>query len=102
MQKKIIILLGLLACTWVITNAQQPINSIPHATIGPRNGVSYYVISTTIIAKPSSGWCGYNDLAIPNLAKYKREIRKYERYKNGKYVDTWTETVDTFIDCIQI
>ncbi len=70
--------------------------------MGPRDGITFYVSSSVIITKTSSGHCGYNDILIPNMAKFSRETRVYEQYVNGKFIKSWVKKVDIFIDCISI
>jgi hypothetical protein len=69
------------------------------SSVGPAEGISYEIISSSQITKPDAGRCGFNDLSIPNSATYTREVRQYTQYANGTVVRTWTETVDTFLAC---
>lgn len=69
------------------------------ATIGTRNGTSYSVISTRYVYEASAGYCGFNDLSIPNQAKFKVETLQYEEYDNGRFVRSWTEERKTFVEC---
>lgn len=68
-------------------------------TLGPPDGTQYVVTSSETVFKSCPEQCGYNDLALPNVAKFMREHRQYTEYAKGKVVGIWTEDVDTFVEC---
>jgi hypothetical protein len=72
------------------------------SSIGPQNGISYTVLSTSRITKPDATNCGFNDIGLPNPASYSREVRQYSEYLNGTLTRSWQETVDTFSACINV
>ena len=96
------LLFSLLLLCFLAKAQAQKIPSGSQATIGPRNGISYYVSSTQTITKPSSDYCGYSDLLLPNWAKFSQETRVYEEHENGKFIRSWVKKVDIFIECISI
>ena len=67
-------------------------------TIGPPDGTSYQIIYSTDIFQPAPQ-CGMNDLGVPILGTFTREMRHYATYANGILVSQWDEPVDTFKEC---
>ena len=68
------------------------------ATIGPPDGISYTITSTSQ-ARRMSAACGFNDFGVPNGADYLVERRHYEQYANGDLVRAWDEDFETFLSC---
>lgn len=68
------------------------------STIGPADGITYQVMSTTEIMKPAFE-CGYNDFSIPNPGIFNSEVRQYYEHSAGMLLRTWPETKDTFLRC---
>jgi len=67
-------------------------------TIGPPDGTSYTITSSTTITRMDAA-CGFNDLGVPNGATYLEEVRHYETYSAGQLVASWDQTADTFQAC---
>ena len=68
-------------------------------SIGAPQGVTYTVVSTSQVTRANAARCGYNDLSMPNMAVYTRELREYTQYSNGRVVRTWRETAEVFDRC---
>ena len=68
------------------------------ATIGPADGVSYQVVSSSEVEVMDPA-CGFNDIGAPNGAIHLSETRHYTNYANGVLVAEWDETSDTFLRC---
>jgi hypothetical protein len=77
------------------------VSSNTQSTIGARHGTSYSVVSTRYVFEANPAYCGYNDLSIPNQAKFKIETLRYEQYDNGKFIKSWTEERKTFEGCFK-
>lgn len=76
--------------------------SLDHPTIGaPPDGIRYRILYTTTLEKLTP-LCGFNDLMMPNIGRFKIETRLYEQTLNGNVVSTWTEQVETFVECVSI
>jgi len=65
------------------------------------DGISYTVLSVTEIMKPCPGLCGYNDLGVPIMGIYRRELREYSEYQKGKLIRKWQKKVDVFVKCLK-
>jgi hypothetical protein len=76
------------------TNQKQ----VAGATIGPADGVSYQVVSSSEVEVMDPA-CGFNDIGVPNGAIHLSEARHYTNYANGVLVAQWDETSDTFLRC---
>lgn len=74
-------------------------NAQAQSTIGTRNGTSYTIIDTRYVYEANAAYCGYNDLSIPNSAKFKIETLRFEQYDNGKFIRSWTEERKTYVGC---
>ena len=68
--------------------------------IGPADGTTY-TISSSSEERHMDSACGFNDLGVPNAAKYTVEKRHYEKFSNGTLVDSWDKTVEVFSGCDQ-
>lgn len=68
-------------------------------SIGPEEGVSSRIMSSTQIVKPDGGRCGFNDAGVPAPAIYRRELRHYSEYHDGKLLRIWDATEDHFVEC---
>jgi hypothetical protein len=67
-------------------------------TIGSPDGTNYTVTSTSEVTRMDPS-CGYNDSGAANGATYTVETRHYTTYANGKLVNSWDDTVETFKAC---
>ena len=87
---------------FVIIIAVLMCNKVKAQTIGPASGTTYEITSISYEWRACGSCCGFNDLGVPNQAKYKIENRKYHKYdSNGKEIDSWYESVEigTTGDC---
>ena len=69
--------------------------------IGPPDGIHYIVTSQREETKPSVA-CGFNDVGVPNMGKFLIETRQYEEYRSGKLIRSWSETIETFRECVPV
>jgi hypothetical protein len=67
-------------------------------TIGPADGVTYEITSTSQVYDPAPE-CGFNDLGVPILGEYMKETRRYHQWSHGTEERAWDETTTTFKDC---
>jgi hypothetical protein len=66
-------------------------------------GIQYEVLSSREIVKPSMGWCGCNDLSLPNNAVFREETRRYTEYgENGRELRHWTKVTNIFVRCLTL
>jgi len=70
-------------------------------TIGPADGISYQVISSSVIMRMTPA-CGFNDIGLPNGGNFLVEIRQYTQYQNGVLIAQWSSTEETFQGCVPV